>query len=305
MTTPSLSPATLPCGVLPPLSEPEIVAAAQRMQFGHGGAGTSRLLRLLADPQLSAAALAQHIGAEPAVAVRVLRVANSAYYGHAAQVATLARAGQVLGVQALRGIALAACFDGISARPRGLVHPDMAAFRRHSLATACAAQELARAMAPCQREQAFMAGLLHDLGLLLLWRLRPATVAGEEPEAGLGHADCGRVLMQTWCLPAELTRAVAEHERHARLSTNLPANLPAGAPTASPCEPTPPSAQAEPSLGLLLALAEALAGAAGFGLAGDAACRLPAPGEPLHEACASAAAVLPAAAQRLLSALDE
>ncbi len=288
--------AMAPCSALPPLSEPEIVAAAQRMQLGHGGAGASRLLRLLADPDLSPTALAQRIGAEPAVAVRVLRVANSAFYGHTAQVATLARAGQVLGVQALRGIALAACFDGIDARSRGLVHPDMAAFRRHSLATACAAQELARSAAPGQIEQAFMAGLLHDLGLLLLWRLRPATLACGTSEPGLGHADCGRVLMQTWCLPGELTQAVAEHERRAR--------LPAGASTAAVCEPRPPLAQAEPSLGRLLALAEALAGAAGFGLTGDAVCLLPAPGEALHDACASAAAAFPSATERLLSALD-
>jgi hypothetical protein len=291
------SPAPAACDVQPPLSEPEIVAAAQRMQFGHGGAGTSRLLRRLADASLSPAALAQHIGAEPAVAVRVLRVANSAYYGQVAQVATLARAGQVLGVQALRGVALAACFDSISARSRGLVHPDMVAFRRHSLATACAAQELARVLVPGLLEQAFMAGLLHDLGLLLLWQLRPATFKVADPGAGLGHADCGRVLMQTWCLPAALTQAVAEHERHAR--------WPAAAPQAGPCAPTPPTAPAEPSLGRLLALAEALAGAAGFGLSGDADGPLPAPGEPLHAACASAAAVFPAAARRLLAALDE
>jgi len=98
---------------------------------------------------------------EPALYARVLRIANSAYYGQARSITTLSRAVVVLGLDAVRGIAAAACLD--RTLPRGWKHPlvDMNAVVHHSVATAAAAEALARIRHPDLAAEAFVAGLLH------------------------------------------------------------------------------------------------------------------------------------------------
>jgi HD-like signal output (HDOD) protein len=293
-TTRATAPATpappAPAGE-PPLAEAEIVAAAVRMQLADGAGAGVRLLPRLLDPQLTLDTLSALLTAEPALAIRVLRVANAPYYGQAGSVATLARATQLLGLDALRGVAAAACFDGMSAgawRPAG---PDPAAFKRHSLASGLAALGLARRLAPGLAEQAFLTGLLHDIGLLLLWRLRPATMAalGSRSEiakgVGIHLADCGRLLMQTWALPSALAAAIAEHQR---AGDDL-------------------YARTAPSLAGLLRMGHSLAVGAGFGLADEAptsaATPDPTPPAGWEAACAELATNLPRDMERLATAL--
>lgn len=272
----------------PPLTEPEIVAAAMRMRLAAGGGAGVRLLPRLLDPCLTLEALARMLGAEPALATRVLRVANAPYYGQAGHVATLARATRLLGLDALRGIAAAACFDSVNLASLRQPAPDAAAFRRHSLAGGMAVQALARRVAPDLAEEAFIAGLLHDLGLLMLWRLRPGTMAAQasHPEtttsSGIDHADCGRLLMQTWSLPATLCTAIAQHEHGGDDSPG-----------------------ARPNLTGLLRMGHALAIGAGFGLADEAATPVPACPAGWQAACTELAASLPQEVERLVTAFAD
>lgn len=283
----------------PTLTEAEVIAAATRMQLADGAGAGVRLLPCLLDPGLTLEVLARLLAAEPALAIRVLRVANAPYYGQAGQVSTLPRATQLLGLDTVRGVAAAACFDGMSATAWRRPGPDLIAFKRHSLATGMAAQALARRVAPDLADQAFMAGLLHDLGLLLLWRLRPATMAAlvdrggiahrnpdsdSDPDLaadpGFHHADCGRLLMQTWALPTALTAAIAGHER---------------------ADDEPPEA-AGSDLEVLLRAGHAMASGIGFGLADEPAAPERRPPAGWEDACAELAAGLSQDIERLVTA---
>lgn len=241
MESASTLPTPSPADVCPPITDADIAVAAQGMGAAGMAAGSgARLLGTLLDERVGLQELAGLINAQPGIAVRVLRVANSAYYGHSAEVATVERAASLLGLTALRGIASAACFDRMTASQDAGPF-DLAALRRHSLATACAAQALARQAAPELADEAFMAGLLHDFGLLVQWRLESRGRAGVAT-----HARCGELLLRHWQLPSVLAAAVAGHD-----------------------EPPP-----GPSLAGLLHWADRLACDAGCGFDRD---RLPAP----------------------------
>lgn len=241
------------------LSDHEILIAARTL--GATAMGGARLVAALLKPELDAHELSRRVGSEPGIAARVLRVANSAYFGCTGSVATLERAIQVLGLAGIKGAAAAACMDRMVAPGAAAAVFDAERFRRHSLACACAAQLLARQLAPALSDEAFMAGLLHDLGVLVLARLRPqglaawlrALRAGEVPAdsleegerhlVGSTHAHCTSLTLKSWHLPDPLVAAVANH--HAA-----------------------PGGQG-PSLPALLACAHALAEDLGLGLEVD------------------------------------
>ena len=194
-----------------------------------------RLLCALASPECEAEEVTQLIREEPAIALRVLRVANSAFYGRSRRVATIEQALVLLGADAVRGIAAAACMDQTITRP-GLVLPfDGPGLALHSLATALAADALLRRHYPQEAAEAFMAGLVHDLGLLVLAQLDlpgmcamladvPPVAARAEPErtrmrearhVAVGHERCAAVLFDAWRMPAVLIGAVRHRTRTA------------------------------------------------------------------------------------------
>lgn len=217
-----------------PLTDQEIVAAARSISLAAGGEGTAaaRLVADLMDPDIEISTVSRRIEACPGITVRILRVANSAFYRQSGTIATVARAVHVLGLTTLKGIAAAACLDHMVVAPADASVVDMDEFRRHCIATACAAQALARATGPEHIDDAFVAGLLHDLGLIVQWRLRPAGLSRlrlqtcpDDPErhpetrrvlepryTGTTHAHCTRVLLAAWNLPPALVTAVAAHD---------------------------------------------------------------------------------------------
>ena len=203
----------------------EIVAAARVMGVSGGGRGTAALLALLYDTDVDVGEVLRCLQSEPGLAALVLKVANAAYYRQTRSVGTMDRAIQVLGLSAIRGIAAAGCMDRMSipALGRGL---DAGRFRSHSLAVATAAQTLSQRAGAGVDAEAFMAGLLHDIGIVLLARLRPQAVANvgelsatdaaallqaETDLIGANHAACGALLADAWSLPAWLGAALQAH----------------------------------------------------------------------------------------------
>lgn len=208
-----------------PLSAADLQAAARALGTAGGGAGASRLLALLYDPEVALAPLLGCLNSEPALAARVLKVANSPYYRLSGSVGTLERAVQLLGLKAIRSIAAAGCLDRLTPPPVGRAF-DPERFRRHSLAVACAAQRLSQLTGLGLDGEAFMAGLLHDIGILLLVKAAPQAMATFAPDAGpdaagalahesahfgVTHEDSGAVIGQAWQLPDWLNAAVARH----------------------------------------------------------------------------------------------
>lgn len=195
------------------------------LQLRHGSG--PNLLAALCDLKADADVIASLVDREPGLAARVLRVANSAFYGNARGVTTVGRALLVLGFDAVRGIAAAACMDRGLVKPREGAIIDFSAVVRHSLGTAVAAEQLARLVQRDLAGEAFIAGLLHNLGLPIQARLDPAGLqavvdalaidptldlrALEARLTRVGHENCAAVLFESWNLPPLLIDAIRNH----------------------------------------------------------------------------------------------
>jgi HD-like signal output (HDOD) protein len=206
----------------------EILRAAAKLGFLGGGANaTPRILSLLCDPAADIRAVANLIERDPGLSLRVLRVANSAYYGRSRNVVSINRALLLVGQDAVRGIAAAACMDRTLRAAQAALPVNVDALVRHSLAVAVAAEALARRARQGLQAEAFMAGLLHNLGVAVQLVLQPALAtrlkaamhchpAGSvrAAEAALGivaHEHCASVIMDNWNFPPLLAGAIGHH----------------------------------------------------------------------------------------------
>jgi signal transduction histidine kinase/HD-like signal output (HDOD) protein len=190
-----------------------------------------RALELTTADDSSAADLVKLLRADPSLTAKVLSIAGSAAVGARDAVTTLERAVPLLGFRTVRNVVLAGavldCLGGLSRRDADGPF-DRAEFWKHALACACAAKRLASArrepaVAP---EDAFVAGLLHDLGKIALQALFPKSYArivaqtdptggditdGERSVLGVDHTVAGRRLAERWRLPTPIVETIWLH----------------------------------------------------------------------------------------------
>ncbi len=186
-----------------------------------------RLNEMVDDPSCSAEDMGRVINQDVALTARLLRIANSPMYGFSTQIDTVTRAVTVLGTKQVRDISLATAavktFQGI---PNTLV--SMQSFWEHSIYCALCARTLAMDCLRRQREAVFVAGLLHDIGELVLYNREPelsrrALESCKDESAGMeiqdaerelfgfDHAEVGGGLAQRWSLPASLQECITYH----------------------------------------------------------------------------------------------
>ncbi len=188
-----------------------IVRIAGSMGPVASAATIPRLLAALWSDSLDGAGIARLVSTEPNLTMRILRVANSAYYGMSGTVSSVKRAVLVLGQDAVRGIAAAGCLG--RALPSGADPAQGAQLLRHSIATAVGAQALADAVRLEQRGDAFISGLLHDIGAAVIASLEaPTETADRSVLETWSHAEIGGVLIQAWNLPPWLSSLTAHHD---------------------------------------------------------------------------------------------
>jgi putative nucleotidyltransferase with HDIG domain len=182
------------------------------------------------------ALLAEKISRDQALSAKMLRLANSSFYGLPSKVSTVNQAIVVLGFDTARALAVAGnVIESFEAEKAGEI--DVAQFWRHSIATALCARGLAR-HARLAQDHAFIAGLLHDIGRLVLasgfpeqykqvvdYCAREGTTLGDAELRVLGvdHQRVGQLLGETWKFPVPIQHAIGQH--HAPAGTGLP-NLP-------------------------------------------------------------------------------
>jgi putative nucleotidyltransferase with HDIG domain len=183
-------------------------------------AAAEQVLRIVSDRKAGAADLARVIETDPALAARVMRLANSPYYGSPRRVSSTRHATVMLGFETVRALAAGAACSLLDSRVE--LGPD--GFWRHAITTAAAASVIARNVG-LSTADAFSAGLLHDLGAVLLHRRDPdaftvATaaptisdqVAAELAAFGVTHADEGAAALDAWGFPAPFVEAIALHQ---------------------------------------------------------------------------------------------
>lgn len=197
------------------------------------------ILAAMNDEDLNLDALARRIAIDPAFVTRLLRAANSPFYGMSGSIASVQAAVQLIGLRTVSALFVSAVVRQSIAPPK-CPEFDFGAFWKHSLATAVCAQELARGGAAAPTI-AFTVGLLHDLGELVLATYYPSQLGeairraeredcplheAEESVLGVGHAQIGAWIAAQWRFADAIGDAIRQHHAPAIAPASAGATLP-------------------------------------------------------------------------------
>ncbi len=187
-----------------------------------------RLQQTIDDPLHTREDVAEIIAWDPALSARVLRIANSSYYGFAREFESVADAVGIIGEIELRNLVLA---TSVVSSMSSLKYPgiDLDSFWLHSLRCGVGARLLAQSVRGCNAETLFLAGILHDLGILVICQHDAALADAIEHQIveqhqlrdqaerellGFDHAEVGALLIEAWRLPADLGAMVRWHHQY-------------------------------------------------------------------------------------------
>lgn len=187
---------------------------------------TAKIIATVEDPKSSAAQLHRIVSHDPALVTRILKVVNSAFYGLPGQVGSVERAIVLLGLNAVKNIAVAASLgqmfrgvrlcDGYSAKD----------LWTHCIAVAVVARELARRVKLQLAEEAFLAGMIHDVGILVTLQTWPeqlrivcdraqateqSFISLEQEVIGVDHQQLGKALAEKWQFPLPCQLVAGHH----------------------------------------------------------------------------------------------
>jgi len=181
-----------------------------------------KVLNLINNPNTDLETLQNAIAADQSLAARVLRVANSAFYGSRRNIDTVSDAIVMTGFQTIKNLVLAAATRDVY-KKFGLLEQKL---WEHSIGVSVAAGILAREVGGISREEAAVAGLLHDVGKVVMNNSQPerfsmltemiyndrVTFSQREKEIfGFGHAEAGGLFAQRWEFPESLCDIIRRH----------------------------------------------------------------------------------------------
>lgn len=193
-----------------------------------------RIMQIAENPAATEEMVHDVLTTDPSLAARVLKVVNSAFYRRQREVSTPRAAIRLLGIGAIRNIALAASLHRLFRGRRGIPGFDPADLWAHSVAVGTAARAISQRTGVGLPEEAMLAGLLHDIGVIVAmqaWlpefsmvmrRVRapgaPSFRALELEEIGATHEQFGGALCEAWHFPESLALACRHHHDFATLS---------------------------------------------------------------------------------------
>ncbi|MGB2985188.1 MAG: HDOD domain-containing protein [Phycisphaerae bacterium] len=188
---------------------------------------TVRIIEVVEDPHATSRELHDVIKHDPALSAKVLKVVNSAFYGLPGQVAGVERAVILLGRSAVKNIAVAASLARMFSGRRDPDLFDVSDLWKHCLAVAVAGKKLAQAAgSSTPADEMFLAGLIHDLGLIVARQTHASELAEvcrkcsdgeggflqlEQDIIGATHQDFGYALTTKWRFPEQLRACVSGH----------------------------------------------------------------------------------------------
>ncbi|GAB4349618.1 MAG: HDOD domain-containing protein [Gammaproteobacteria bacterium] len=184
-----------------------------------------RVNEMLNDPNVTSSQLGRVIRLDPALTARLLRIVNSALYGFQSRIDTVSQAVTIIGLKELRSLVMASsAYVVFNKIPTDLV--DMDSFWHHSVYTGLVARNLAEECRVTARETIFLAGLMHDVGQLVIYSQLPEQAAEilrrsdgtasdlcaiEREVLGFDHTEVSSELLQLWDLPTNLWEPIRYH----------------------------------------------------------------------------------------------
>ncbi|MDD2717352.1 MAG: HDOD domain-containing protein [Candidatus Wallbacteria bacterium] len=186
----------------------------------------NKIVTLVENPKASAADLAKIVSMDPALTTKILTVVNSAFYSFPRKISTISHAVMILGFGDVKNIALSISVFNIfkGKKSEALNLPE---FWKHSIGVGVAARLLGKRVKYPEAEEAFIAGLLHDVGKIVFQRFFSTEYAKviqycqshriwirEAEKAildGTDHNDIGEVVGEKWKLPPRLVRVLKYH----------------------------------------------------------------------------------------------
>lgn len=195
-----------------------------------------RINLMVEDPSSSAADIGRLISEDPALTVRLLKVVNSPMFGFPSRIDTISMAITILGTRQLRDLVLATAVVGEFHNLTDDV-VDMETFWCHSICTAVAARTISQHLKTNNSERFFVAGLLHDIGKLVMYITHPDAshqvielsaepgidqASVEKSIFGFSHEDVSAELLNQWQLPESLVEP-ARYHHHPIRATRFPA----------------------------------------------------------------------------------
>lgn len=184
----------------------------------------AEVLRVVKDETSTAKDLADILTKDPAMTTKILRVVNSPFYGVARQIGSVSQAVVTLGLRQVTALALSTSVYAMTDKWESCL--DRIRFWRHSLGVAIASRTIAEKAGRTNLEEIFVAGLLHDIGLVMLehsfpeqfpsvWneaaKGRDELIDLEDQAWGTNHARVGQFLLDQWGLPEDICAAVGMH----------------------------------------------------------------------------------------------
>lgn len=186
-----------------------------------------RLSRLLQNPKTSAEEIGKAITTDQALASKVLRLVNSAFYGFPGRISTITHAIVILGFSTVKNVVLtASILDTFRNKGKDTNGFDLIKFWQHSIACGAAAMSIARQIGSREKEECFIAGLIHDIGKLIVCQYMPKEFdrmlahsaaqrqllyKSEHDLYGCTHQEVGGFIAEKWNLPLNLQNAVKYH----------------------------------------------------------------------------------------------
>ena len=182
----------------------------------------TKVMQLIENESASAEELAKVVSSDPAVAARVLKISNSSFYGCQRQIQTLSHAIMVLGFSTLKSLVVAASVKQVY-KPYGLTEKML---WEHSFGAGLAARVIANSTRLVNEEEAFLGGLFHDIGKIIMNSLDSqqfqlvvqkcyndgmSSLEAEQQVFSYNHAEVGGLVIKKWNFPAILMHAVLKH----------------------------------------------------------------------------------------------
>ena len=217
------------CGNFRRMSEETVEKLLQRVEeLATLPEVSMRIMQMLDDPDTEARDLQRIFEEDSALSSKLLKLANSPFYGFSREIASVERAIVLLGFNAVKALALSSSVGSMFSSDEDANGLAPNQLWTHSLAVGVAARRIFRALGRAEGDGAFLAGVMHDMGLLLEHQCLPEALSeviqavgrdggdfltAEQDRLDADHCEFGLAIADKWHFPAALANAIGYHHR--------------------------------------------------------------------------------------------